>query len=84
MATKEQCDQFSTEMARRFEEFTRWSIENWPNKSTPLMSSDFSESRKEIGRILGNRLNEGRSDLAPPQSDTNDNQFVQMTPAPWP
>ncbi len=84
MASKEQCDRFATEMAHRFEEFTTWAVEHWPNKDTPLLSSDFAESRKEIGHILGSRLNEGRSDLTEPSGNDDGGQFVQMTPAPWP
>ena len=84
MATKEQCDRFANEMAHRFEDLTKWAIENWPNKDTPLLSSDFSESRKEIGQILGPRLSEGRTDLHEPTSEDSSPQYVQTTPAPWP
>jgi hypothetical protein len=84
MGTKEQCDRYSTEMARRFEDFTKWAIENWPHTDMPLTSSDFSESRKEIGQILGPRLMEGRTDFPELPSDENSPRYVQTTPAPWP
>jgi hypothetical protein len=84
MANKEECDRFANEMAHRFEEFTNWAIENWPNKNTPLLSSDFSESRKEIGQILGPRLSEGRTDLPESPSEDSSTQYVQTNPAPWP
>lgn len=83
MASKEQCDRFAAEMAHRFEEFTAWAVEHWPHKDMPLLSSDFAESRKEIGQILGSRLSEGRTDLAEPSGD-DAARFVQTTPAPWP
>lgn len=84
MATKEQCDRYATEMAHRFEDLVKWAIETWPNKDTPLLSSDFSESRKEIGLILGPRLSEGRTDLPEFPGDDDSAQYVQTTPAPWP
>jgi hypothetical protein len=84
MANKEQCDRFANEMAYRFEDLVKWAIENWPNKDTPLLSSDFSESRKEIAQILGPRLSEGRTDLPGSSSEERFAQYVQTTPAPWP
>jgi hypothetical protein len=84
MANKEQCDRFANEMARRFEDLVKWATENWPNKDTPLLSSDFSESRKEIGQILGPRLSEGRTDLPELPGENRSEDYVQTTPAPWP
>jgi hypothetical protein len=83
MASKEECDRYAIEMARRFEEFTKWAVENWPVKDAPLQSFDFSESRKEIGQILGPRLLEGRTDL--PESPSEDSaRYRQINPTPWP
>lgn len=84
MASKEECDRFADEMAHRFEDLVQWAIENWPNKNTPLLSSDFSESRKEIGLILGPRLTEARTDLPELPDEGNATPYVQTTPAPWP
>lgn len=84
MATKEQSDQFANEMARRFEDLVKWATENWPDQDTPLLSADFSESRKEIGQILGPRLSEGRTDLPELPGEDDSAQYVQTTPAPWP
>ena len=84
MADKEQCDRFANEMAQRFEELVKWATQNWPHPDIPLQSSDFSESRKEIGQILGPRLSEGRTDLQESPSADDSAQYVQMTPAPWP
>ncbi len=83
MATKEQCDRYADEVAARFEAFARWAIENWPNKDAPLMSSDFAESRKEIGLILGSRLSEAQTET-PSMRKGDHRQYVQMNPAPWP
>lgn len=83
MATKEQRDQFADEMAARFEAFTQWAIENWPNKEAPLTSYDFAATRKEIGLILGHRLREEKpSSEAGPEGDQT--QYVHVNPAPWP
>jgi hypothetical protein len=81
MAGKEESDKFATEMGRRFDEFTKWAIENWPHKHYPLLSSDFSESRKEISAILGARLNDAQES---PPAPSGDDQYVNINPAPWP
>lgn len=83
MATKEQCDRYADEMAARFEAFTKWAVENWPNKDAPLMSSDFAESRKEIGLILGSRLSEAQTET-PSERSGDDTQYIHVNPAPWP
>ncbi len=84
MANKEQCDRFAVEMAGRFEDFAKWAIENWPNSDYPLLQSDFSEARKEIGRILGGRLNESQTNKPASDGAGSSDQYVNMNPAPWP
>ena len=83
MASKQECDRYADEVARRFEEFTRWAIANWPEKQFPLLSSDFSESRKEIGMILGHKLHEGQSDDSS-GTQPESRQYLDVNPAPWP
>ncbi len=83
MASKQECDHYATEVARRFEEFTTWCISNWPEKNFPLLSSDFTESRKEVGMILGSKLHEGQSQDSASAAN-NSEQYIQMNPAPWP
>lgn len=80
MATKEECDRYANELAKRFEELTGWAIANWPDKQQPLMPSDFTESRKEISRIIGPRLGDGAKD-PPPSKDA---PFIPVSPMPWP
>jgi hypothetical protein len=83
MASKEECDNYAAELTNRFEQFTMWAMENWPRKEFPLMSSDFSESRKEIAQIVGPKLGEGDSN--PPDSRKDDSApFLDVTPMPWP
>lgn len=83
MATKEQRDHFADEMAARFEAFTQWAIENWPNNESPLTSYDFADARKEIGYILGQRLREDTSASTSGQK-LEHAQYVHVNPAPWP
>ena len=83
MATKEQREHYADEVAARFEAFTKWAIEHWPNKEVPLMSSDFAEARKEIGFILGSRLSEAQTGTSPPRP-SDQRQYVNVNPAPWP
>lgn len=82
MATKEQSDAFATEALNRFEEFTNWALQNWPNKHFPLMVSDFSESRRELSLILGEKLDNGQTRDDLPQDPAPD--FVDTNPMPWP
>lgn len=83
MASKDECDRYATEAARRFDDFVRWAIVNWPHKNFPLVSSDFADSRRELSSILGSKLQDGQS------SSTNERgsdgaQYIDMNPAPWP
>lgn len=84
MNNKEQLDQYATELVRRFEDLTKWAIENWPHRDFPLMQSDFTESRREISRIVGPKLGEGDPDAPPSPTSGEDRQYIDMNPAPWP
>jgi hypothetical protein len=84
MSSKEQRDKFADETAQRFEDFVKWTIENWPDQEHPLLQSDFSESRQELGHILGVKLSEAQAGAPSPQSDDNSAQYVNVNPAPWP
>lgn len=81
MASKEQLDRYAEELVRRFDELTRWAIENWPNRDFPLMQSDFAESRRELSNIVGPKLGEGNPDT-PPQDDQR--EYIDQNPTPWP
>lgn len=84
MASKEECDHYAAQLAQRFEEYTKWAIENWPNKEFPLLASDFGRSREELSDILGPKLAAGES-RRPDQGDAPDEgQFRNVSPMPWP
>jgi hypothetical protein len=84
MASKEECDQYAAELTGRFEEFTQWAIDNWPNKESPLLRSDFNESRRELAQIAGPKLGEGDTDTSPSTKGDNAAPFIDMNPMPWP
>ena len=77
----DESSRYADELIRRFEEFTNWAINNWPQKNYPLLASDFAESRREISTILGRRLHEGES-LPPPEKGGP--QYLDVNPSPWP
>jgi hypothetical protein len=83
MASKEQLDQYAAELIARFDDLTKWAIENWPRQDFPLMHSDFAESRREFSKIAGPKLGEGepQTTAAPAEQDR---QYRDMNPAPWP
>lgn len=83
MASKEECDRFAAELTERFEAFTKWAMENWPNKAYPLLPSDFDGSRREISEIAGPKLGDCDTD-APPRPRDDSPPFVDMNPMPWP
>jgi hypothetical protein len=80
MASKEECDRFAAEVARRFEDFTKWTISNWPQPAHPLDQSDFNASRREIAGLLGDKLSSEQTD----SPSAGGPQYVNMNPAPWP
>ncbi len=84
MASKEECDRYAAELTQRFEELTRWAIANWPKKDFPLLRSDFSESSREIGGIVGAKLGDASDDAAVPGRKRGSGQYVDMNPMPWP
>jgi hypothetical protein len=84
MASKEECDRYAAELTQRFEELTRWAIANWPKKDFPLLSSDFSESRREIGGIVGSKLGDASNDDVASDRRRGSSQYVDMNPMPWP
>lgn len=84
MASKKDCDIYAAQLAYRFEELTKWAIENWPNKEFPLLDSDFSASRRELGEILGRKLSEGEDISSDSKGDADKGQFINMNPMPWP
>lgn len=84
MATKEQCNQYAAELTRRFDELVRWAMENWPAPAVPLLSSDFSESRREIANIVGSRLGEAEEADRLTGENRESAPYIDMNPMPWP
>jgi len=82
MATKKECDQYAAELNDRFDALTRWAIGNWPNKNFPLLMSDFSASRREIGSIIGPKLGDG--DPEPNGSGHSAKSYISVAPMPCP
>jgi hypothetical protein len=73
---------FSGELRRRFEEFTDWTIANWPDKSRPLSAASFSRSRDEIAGLMAGQAQAGGGSSAEPSEGGP--QYVSVTPSPWP
>ena len=89
MRSKEN-EAYAAEVLQRYDAFRSWTIANWPNAADPLSSADFSAGRQELSGLLNARL-DGRDDqpVAPaaPSESTGDpdaDQFLPVTPAPWP
>lgn len=92
MSSNAQYDEYATELTRRFEEFTRWAMTNWPRQDFPLMRSDFEASRHELAQIIGPKL--GEPDNANASADQQEGsavdrgvqprQYRDMNPMPWP
>jgi hypothetical protein len=83
MASKEECDKYAAELTRRFDEYVRWAIANWPKPEFPLLFSDFDASRREISQIAGPKLGDGEESDSSAAS-RNSGQFRDMNPMPWP
>ena len=83
MANKEECDEYAAELTRRFDEYVKWAIANWPKSEFPLLSSDFNASRREISQIAGQKLDESETSGSSPAS-RNAGQFRDVNPMPWP
>lgn len=84
MASNEEFDRYAAELTQRFEELTKWAIANWPKKEFPLLESDFRESRREIGTIIGPKLGEGESTSSAPAIPAKSEQYRDVNPMPWP
>lgn len=75
-------DRYASELTERFEEMMKWAIEHWPRKDFPLLSSDFSRTRREISEIVGPKLGDGHPDDRPEPRTAR--QFRPISPMPWP
>jgi hypothetical protein len=84
MASNEECDRYAAEAARRFDDFVRWAVANWPHKNFPLVGSDFTESRRELSAILGSKLHDGQQASPSSASSNGSSQYIDMNPSPWP
>ncbi|WP_148415493.1 hypothetical protein [Noviherbaspirillum massiliense] len=82
MATKEECDKYAAELTQRFDDMVRWAIENWPKPEFPLLDSDFRQSRRELGEILGPKLGDGEAEAPPAPNESE--PFIPTNPMPWP
>lgn len=82
MATKRECDLYAAELNDRFDALIRWAIGNWPNKTFPLLMSDFAASRREIGTIIGPKLGDGDPEIV--TSGSPPAHYVSVAPMPWP
>lgn len=83
MPTKDEYDLFAAEMVRKFEDFTTWAKENWPDRQSPLTDSDFASMRKQVAEMVGPRLGTGEAKPDGPGAG-DDAQYVNVTPMPWP
>lgn len=84
MASKEECDRYAAELTRRFDGLVQWALANWPKSEYPLLSSDFTESRREISQIAGRKLGEAEDSTLGPKFGDEDRQFRDVNPMPWP
>ncbi|RJG06632.1 hypothetical protein D3870_11970 [Noviherbaspirillum cavernae] len=84
MATRKECDQYAEELNDRLDALIRWAIANWPKRDFPLLQSDFAQSRREIGGIIGPKLGDGEPDNTATGSTHNAPPYIAMNPMPWP
>jgi hypothetical protein len=92
MSTNSHANDFATEVAQRYDEFIAWTISQWPSLDDPLSPADFALGRKELSLLLDSRLSTSVSVSStnaptkqlPPDHADNSNQFLPVTPAPWP
>lgn len=75
---------YAAEMARRLEEFIKWSRDNWPVSSSPLLDSDFEGARRTVHLIVGERLDQARAAADLPEPSEGGPQYRPVNPSPWP
>ena len=75
---------FGIEMKARFEAFTAWAIDQWPDTSHPLARTDFDVARKEIETLAEGRQDIGERNAEIPEPSENGPQYVNVNPTPWP
>ena len=78
----EERSRYTDEFTRRFDEFARWAIDNRPDKNSQLDLSDLREFRMEMEKILLGLDDSYHRKAAEPSQGGE--QYVQVTPAPWP
>ena len=81
METMDARQQFANELLRRFEEMQQWAMANWPDSAQPLSTADFAAARKYILALLPMTSEINRHEPEPAEGGE---QYVDVTPAPWP
>lgn len=90
MSQADRYEAFAAQAMRRHEEFIMWMVEHWPKTGETLSVADFNLSKRELANLLGSRLDIGESDATLPSGastavpDSDSEQYLPVTPAPWP
>lgn len=83
-------DVFATQATEKYDEFIAWMIQHWPQRSDPLSTADFSAGKREMNLLLGAKLHAAGdsgqpiADVAATNDRDNAEQYLPVTPAPWP
>lgn len=70
---------FELECEKKFDELIAWAVLNADN-SLGLSAADFSETREQFCRIA----NSSKTPSREPEPSEGGEQYVNVTPAPWP
>jgi hypothetical protein len=90
MSTDKTHEQYVASMLEKFDAFVEGALKDWPQPDRPLSSADFSVARYELLKMMNERR-ESASNSTASQSgaikddiDSDANQYLPVTPAPWP
>lgn len=87
---QQQRDDFAAQASERYDALISWMIDQWPQQSDPLVLADFVAGKREMGLLLGAKLNAngeyGRpgAEVGEKTKEVHTGQYLPITPAPWP
>jgi len=87
---QDQVNVFAAQATERYDAFIAWMTGHWPQQSDPLTPADFGAGRREMDLLLGAKLHAGgdhgqpTENVAATDEKSDSNQYLPVTPAPWP
>lgn len=94
MSSTDDFETYASQALERFDTFVSWTTSYWPRPEAPLTVEDFSATRHQLVTLLSDRFNTLSARPGAPSAPderqapgiaaSSSEQYLPVTPAPWP